>query len=78
MKGHQMVPNGEFPQLSPLQMMQQQTTSSCEDMAFGYRKFQLRSNFTDILLAVGMWANQLTSLGFSFLMCKRENCHHIL
>lgn len=48
MKGHQMAPNGEFPQLSPLQMMQQQTTSSCEDMAFGDRKLQRGSNFTDI------------------------------
>ena len=35
MKGHQMAPNREFLQLSSLQMMRQQTTGSCEDVAFG-------------------------------------------
>lgn len=69
-----MAYNGEFLQLLLLQMMQQQTIDSCEDMAFGNRKLQLGC----LLLAVGMWANQLTSLGFGFLMCKRDNCHDIL
>lgn len=63
---HQMAHNGEFLQLSLLQMMQQQTIDSSEDVAFGDRKLQLRPHFADALLAVGMWANKLAFLGLQF------------
>lgn len=43
-----MAYTGEFLQLLTLQLMQQQTTDSCEDMAFGNRKLQHGSLFTDI------------------------------
>lgn len=42
-----MACNGEFHQLSLLQMMQPQTIDRSEDMAFGDRKPQLRPHFTD-------------------------------
>ena len=72
-----MASNGAFPQLF-LQVMQPQTIDRSEDMAFGDRKPQLRPHLTDrYLLAVGMWANKLTSLGcFSSRMCKSSNYQH--
>lgn len=43
-----MAYNGEFLQLLFLELMQQQMTDSCEDMAFGNRKLQLGSLLMDI------------------------------
>lgn len=48
-----MAYNGEFLQLSLLQMMQQQTLDSFEDMAFEDRKLQPGSHFTHQLWESG-------------------------